>query len=86
MFTQCWTVVLTCVSNGGDVSSEGQPGEGNGHCQNRGLLVARQGGGGLVKSRAGPLFCVVWMLSAAFKEEAGDLMGRTDGGHVMCDR
>lgn len=32
-------VVLTCVPNGRDVSSEGQPSEGN---QNRGLLVAQQ--------------------------------------------
>jgi len=35
-------VVLTCVSSGTDVSSEGQANEGNGHNQNRGLLVAQQ--------------------------------------------
>ena len=35
-------VVLTCVSNGRDVSSGGRPNEGNGHYENRGLLVARQ--------------------------------------------
>lgn len=35
-------VVLTCVSNGRDVSWQGQSSEGNGHYQNRGLLVAQQ--------------------------------------------
>lgn len=35
-------VVLTCVSNGRDVSSQGQSSEGNCHYQNRGLLVAQQ--------------------------------------------
>ena len=49
--------MLTCVSNGRDVSSEGQPNEGNDHYQNRGLLVAQQefGQEGGRKSHAGPL-------------------------------
>lgn len=50
-------VVLTCVSNGRDVSSEGQLNEVNGHYQNRGLLVAQQEGGR-------PMSWVVWRLSA----------------------
>lgn len=78
--------VLTCVSNGRDVSSEGQPYEGNSHYQNRGLLVSQQevwaAGGRIVP---GPSFWVVWRLSAASSRDtaAADLMGSTDGD-LLC--
>lgn len=85
-------VVLTCVSNGRDVSSEGQPNEGNDHYQNRDLLEAQQDFGqeGGRSPMLDPLFRVVWRLSAAPKlfsnrnsSSRPDLMGWTDGGHVM---
>lgn len=53
VFTLCHggilAAVLTCgtslPSSGRDVSSVGQPNEGNGHYQNTGLMVSRQGFG-----------------------------------------
>lgn len=61
--------MLTCVSNGRDVSSEGQPNEGNDHYQNRDLLEAQQDFGqeGGRSPMLDPLFRVVWRLSAAPK-------------------
>lgn len=83
-------VVLTCVSNGRDVSSEGQPNEGNGHYQNRGLLVApqgiRAGGVGSYSPMLDPCsgsFGDCQQYANCFSAEV-DLMGWTDGGHVIC--
>lgn len=63
-------LVLSCVSSGTDVNSEGQTGEGNGHYQNKSLLVAQQdvrAGDRLHGPHVGNLFWFVWSLTAKCK-------------------
>ncbi len=95
VYTVSWSmlaVALTCVSNGRDVSSEGQPNEGNGRYQNRGLLVAQQevwarrGSYSLMLDSCSGLFGGCQQHPNCFQAEtaAVDLMGWTDGGHIIC--
>lgn len=85
-------VVLTCVSNGRDVSSEGQPSEGTGHYQNRCLLVAQLevlvrdwGSCSPMLDPCSGLFGGCQQHPNCFPAEkaAVNLMGWTDGGHVV---
>lgn len=82
------SVMLTCISNGRDVSSEGHSNAGNGHYQNRGLLVAQQEGSRIIPCWILVLGCLEAAASILFfsKTAAEDMMGRTDGSHVMCRR